>query len=383
MNGRKNNSGSPKDRAAGVLIIIVVVALAFAYHSYGPLSHRAAPTLSGGSGERSDGYFTVQDESARTIFTTGHNVTIGDEYIDENDIRYVIERVSGDVATATTAGKMQALPELPGVIQSGTAPKASGTIGIYHTHSDESYIPSDGSDSIEGKGGVIKVGTAMADKLDNEGFEAIHDQTLHGPHDAAAYDRSRRTAAQLQKNKPLALFDVHRDAGPAEPYLKQVDGDEVTRCMIVVGRTNPKMSANLDFARRLRDSVNSENPGLIKGIFLGNSDFNQDLYDRALLLELGTEKTPREAAEKGIRLVAAAVPKLLGVTSPGGGSTGKGTAKAIGWVLGLAVAGTFVYLWIATGSWEEMKAKIVGWFGAGGVRIGGRRNGGGGDAGGK
>ncbi|MGI6663499.1 MAG: stage II sporulation protein P [Bacillota bacterium] len=54
----------------------------------------------------------------------------------------------------------------------------------------------------------------------------------------------------------MALFDVHRDAGPAEPYLKDLDGREVAKAMIVVGRTNPKMNANLDFARRLKDAVN-------------------------------------------------------------------------------------------------------------------------------
>ena len=32
-----------------------------------------------------------------------------------------------------------------------------------------------------------------------------------------------------------------------------------------------------------------------------------------------------------------------------------------------------MYLWVATGSWDEMRAKIMGWFGSGGVRIGGER----------
>lgn len=375
-------TGERNRRLAGLAVVLTVVLLAFGYYNYGIPWRRVSSPNTQGFLERDDGYFTVQDENARTLFTTGHMVAVGDEFIDADDVRYIVERISGDVATARQAGKMEALSPLPLVpIESGQG-KDTGTIGIYHTHSDESYEPTDGTSSIDGRGGVLRVGETMANKLDEKGLEAVHDDTLHGPHDAGAYERSRRTAAQLMKERPLALFDVHRDAGPAEPYLKDVDGNDVARCMIVVGRTNPKMSANLDFARRMRDAVNAQNSGLVKGIFLGNADFNQDLYDRALLLEVGTEKVSREAAERGVALVASAVPRLLGSASqePGRG-LGGGTGRAIGWILGLAVAGTFVYLWIATGSWEEMKAKILGWFGTGGVRIGGRRgNGGSGEA---
>ena len=40
-------------------------------------------------------------------------------------------------------------------------------------------------------------------------------KTPHDPHDAMAYDRSRRTAAELLKKNPIALLDIHRDAVPA------------------------------------------------------------------------------------------------------------------------------------------------------------------------
>ncbi|MGI6642763.1 MAG: stage II sporulation protein P [Bacillota bacterium] len=351
-------------------LLAIAVALGFLSYVYwsGGTRETAAPGDSPYH-ERTDGYYTVVDESSRTLFTTGLTVSVGDEYIDENDGHYIIERIEGDVASARLVGRMEALPVLP--ILSAAA--QDGVVAIYHTHSDESYVPTDGHHSRPGGGGIIQVGSAMAEKLEESGVKAVHDSTLHDPHDAGAYDRSRRTATQLLKKKPLALFDVHRDAGPAEPYLKDVGNAEAAKCMIVVGRTNPKMSANLDFARRLRDAVNKKTPGLVKGIFMGNADFNQDLYERALLLEVGTEKTSREAAERGVELVASAVPGLLGATS-GPEGVGKGTGKAIGWVLGLAVAGAFVYLWIATGSWDEMKAKILGWFGTGGVRIGGGRD---------
>lgn len=321
--------------------------------------------------ERRDGYFTVVDENARTLFTTTHMVSVGDEFIAEDDTRYRIESVSGDVARAVSLGKLAALSPAP--VLSATQGRSTGVVGIYHTHSDESYVPTDGAESIPGRGGILQVGAALADRLSKLGLKASHKTTPHDPHDAAAYERSRRTAVQLLKERPLALFDVHRDGGPAEPYLKEIDGREVAKAMIVVGRTNPKYEANLEFARRLKDTVNSKYPGLVKGIFLGKADFNQDLFDRSLLLEIGTEKTTREAAEAGASLIASEVPRILGAaTGPGGPTVG----RTIGWILGLAVAATFLYLWISTGSWDEMRAKIMGWFGTGGVRVGGRKDGG-------
>lgn len=349
----------------------LVIVLAIGLCIYAVLDRNSLPAATSqpaaGLDERLGSYFTVLDESGKTLFTTGHLVHVGDEFISEDDTRYEVIRVDEDTAVARAVGKMEALPPLPLTAQTGAG---GGKVAIYHTHSSESYVPSDGAESRPGSGGIIDVGAALADALERRGIQAIHSTASHEPHDAGAYDRSRRTAVQLLKERPLALFDVHRDGGPAEPYLKEVDGKEVAKAMIVVGRTNPKMNANLDFARRLKDAVNAEYPGLIKGIFLGKADFNQDLFDRALLLEMGTERTSKEAAAAGAELIGSVVPKVIGASTgaPSGGAIG----RSLGWMLGLAVAGVFVYLWVATGSWEEMRAKIMGWFGSGGVRVGER-----------
>jgi stage II sporulation protein P len=356
-------------RVAALLIIVLVIgAGTYAYFNR-DLTAAATGQAPPASGERRGSYYTVLDENGRTLFTTGHMLHVGDEFISEEDTRYQITRVDQDTATAKAVGQMDALPLLP--MLSAQTQTSGGKVAIYHTHSSESYEPSDGSDSRPGAGGILEVGASMASSLERQGVDCVHSTTSHEPHDAAAYDRSRRTAVKLLKERPMALFDVHRDAGPAEPYLKELDGREVSKAMIVVGSTNPKMNANLDFARRLKEAVNAEYPGLVKGIFIGKADFNQDLFDRSLLLEMGTEKTTKEAAAAGAALIGSVVPRVIGATTgaPSGGAVG----RSLGWILGLAVAGTFVYLWVATGSWDEMRAKIMGWFGSGGVRIGGRR----------
>ena len=330
------------------------------------------PASDTGASERLGGYFTVKDPGGNVLFYTGHYLFEGDQYIDENDVLWVIRKVEGDTAVAESQGKMEALPEV-GV---AAAPVTTGKVAIYHTHSDESYVPGDGAEAIPGAGGVMKVGSSLAEALRRSGLVPDHNTTSHDPHDAQAYDRSRRTAQQLLRtDRPLAMFDVHRDAGPPEPYLTEEKGSVVARTMIVVGRQNPKMRANLEFARRLKDAVNSRYPGLVKGIFMGKADFNQDLFERSLLLEVGTEKTPRSAAEGGARLIGEVVPTVLSAAGPAAGRESGGAGKAIAWLVGILVAGIFIYLWVSTGSWEEMKAKILGWFGTGGIRTRGDHGG--------
>lgn len=358
-------------RTAGVLIILIVLGGFFSLYSmeWRYLWSANAGRDDGRSELPAGSYYTVVDEYGKTVFTTGHMVFVGDEFISEDDTRYVITKVEQYVATAKAQGKMEALPPLPSI---SAQPSGTGSVAIYHTHSDESYIAGDGSDSIPARGGVLNVGEVMSEALSKLGIKGIHDTTPHDPHDDQAYDRSRRTAQRLIRTySPAAIFDVHRDAGPAEPYLKDVNGQEVAKGTIVIGRQNPKKDTNLEFARRLKDAVNAKYPGLIKGIFLGNADFNQDLSGRALLLEMGTERTSKASAEAGVALIAGMVPSVLGAVGPGATPENRGAGRAIGWILGVVVAGIFVYLWISTGSWEEMKAKILGWFGAGGVRIGG------------
>ncbi len=372
---------NPKaSRVVAVLILVAFTAGGLYY--YDNLYVPPRPVLAseiGASDEAAPGeFYNVIDEGGALVFSTGHRVTVGDEFISDADIRYQVTEVTGYSAKAKSLGKMEALLDLPLVAAAPAKSAGTTTVGVYHTHSDESYKPSDGSDSIPGKGGIFQVGKSMVAALVNKGVKAVHDLTSHDPHDAGSYDRSRRTLVKLLKDRPTAVFDVHRDAGPAEPYLKDVPGSgTVAKGMIVIGRTNPKMNSNLDFARRLMNAVNSKYQGLVKGIFMGKADFNQDLYDRALLLEMGTERTSREEAAKGVELIAGVVPSVLGASSSA--PTGRATGKSIGWILGLAVAGIFIYLWIATGSLDEMRSKLAGWFGSGGVRVGGGKKDGGTD----
>lgn len=193
--------------------------------------------------------------------------------------------------------------------------RVNPVVGVYSTHTDESYIPSDGADSIRGKGGIIKVADALSKGMSGRGLKVIHDPARHDPHDANAYNRSRKTASRLMRKGALALIDVHRDAAPAKAYATKVQGKDVTRIKLVVGRSNPKMAANMDFAKRMKAHIDKDHPGLSAGIFIGHGNYNQDLTSRAMLIEVGAEKNDRGEAQRAVGLFATSVPEVLGAKS--------------------------------------------------------------------
>ena len=129
-----------------VLVFTAATGVVYLYRSIMPVTSEVPPMLT----ERERGYFTVVDEDGVVIFTTGLMVSVGDEYIDEDDNKYVVIDVSDDVATVRSVGKMEALPPFTGPVLG--AAMSGGAIGIYHTHSAESYVPSDNSESIPGRG---------------------------------------------------------------------------------------------------------------------------------------------------------------------------------------------------------------------------------------
>jgi len=67
--------------------------------------------------------------------------------------------------------------------------------------------------------------------------------------------------------------------------------------MIVVGRSNPKQKTNLEFARQIKDMGDKLYPGMMRGIYIGRGDYNQDLYPTALIFEIGSDTMSLDLAE--------------------------------------------------------------------------------------
>jgi len=281
-------------------------------------------------------HFTLVDENNNIIHQTGMQVYVGDEYISADNARFKVVEIVGDTARCVYQGQ-EKMPDIDfdtqknaWIINNKVIPAVSGNkkpeIAIYHTHSDESYVPSDGKESIDGEGGIYDVGKALADKLQELGFKVDYSENNHNPHDINAYSRSRKTAATLLKEGPDVILDVHRDSTPPDEYQTEVGGKDVTKIKLVVGRQNPNMKTNLEFAKRIKAVMDKKEPGLSNGIYMGKGDYNQDLSPRAMLIEVGAHTNKKEEAQKGGELFAETLPVVLGVGNTSG-VTGEPAAK--------------------------------------------------------
>jgi stage II sporulation protein P len=328
--------------------------------------------------EKEEGYFTVVDEDGKVIFQTAMEVHKGDWYINQNNKKYTVIEVNGDQAVVKYEGTVDLTPGedklSSSLLESGIllAEDAKREVGMYNTHSDESYQPSSGTHSEPGSGDVYEVSDRFATELRKRGTKVIASNAKHDPHDGGAYERSRRTAKKLVENRPDALFDIHRDGvpDPAE-YLTTINGKQVGQVRLVVGRQNPGMKANDSFAKQLKSVTDKLYPGLIKGIFYAKGKYNQDLGPRAMLIEFGTYVVTKGQAIEATVLFADSVNRLLygqekqqaEGAAEADKEVGFGAFKSLLIIVGVVIVGIVGYLFINEGSLEGVINRIKHFFG--------------------
>ena len=176
---------------------------------------------------------------------------------------------------------------------------------IFHTHTCESYTPSE-KYQYQQTGNfrttdlnytVSRVGDELANYLNQYGFNVTHDKTYHDyPAYSGSYTRSAKTVNNIvQTNSSDIIIDLHRDAiGSKSNYDPSVKiGDEVAAQLMFVIGTNggglyhPNWQSNLKFAIQLQQKANELYPGLFKPMIVRNSRYNQHLGSAACIIEVG------------------------------------------------------------------------------------------------
>lgn len=322
-----------------------------------------------------DDVYTLLDEAGNSLTRYCGECDVGDEYISGDNRHYRVIGVDIEQKTATV--ELLGDAEMPDVswldMEQSLPVGAMGEkkIALYCTHSDESYIEGDGTESKEDRGGIYDVAASFAEELESLGVTVTLSDATHHPHDSGAYRRSRPTAVELLKEQPSAIFDLHRDGIPdPDEYLTTVGNEEMSMVRLLVGKSNQNNEANLSFAKQIKAVADKVYPGLIKDIYMGKGTYNQDLAPRSVLLEFGTHTVDKSLVMKSTAPMSEVVYKALygGVTGSAGTSDVSGRAAGeqnteavegadksnagAGWIVWLIIAlvvGLGIFAFLSTG----------------------------------
>ncbi|MDO4739287.1 MAG: stage II sporulation protein P [Eubacteriales bacterium] len=320
--------------------------------------------------EETDGgsVYTMVDEHGRAIARRAGRMYVGDGLIRADDREYVVVAVDDEhcIAYAEEAHGALEAAAMPVLAQEDGAGREK-LICLYCTHSDESYEPTDGEYSKEKDAGIYDVSEAFAESLQELGVRVERSEETFLPHDSGAYRRSRATAAEFAKQTPAAIFDIHRDGIPdPTEYEETVDGDKIAQVRLLVGRSNENAEVNKSFAKQIKAAADEKYPGLIRDIFIGKGNYNQELYPRALLLEFGTYSNDKELVLKSTDMMADAVHVALFSAgeepapqrAQAEQETNAAAMKGVAWVVGVALAGGLLWALVSTGTLRNLGKKI-------------------------
>ena len=315
-----------------------------------------------------DCIYTLVDADGAVLTRRAARMYEGDEYISSDNRYYRVAFVDDARCIATAEEIGQATIDeaafaafLSAHAASDPAADDAKLICMYSTHSDESYVPSDGASSLWENAGIYDVGEALKESLEAHGITVEYSHESFLPHDADAYSRSRGTVEEYAKQLPDAIIDIHRDGVEAEEYETEVDGEDTSMVRLFVGRSNQNAEENKAFAQRLKAVADAAYPGLVKDIFIGKGNYNQELYPQAILLEFGTYEIEKEKAISATEYMADVIDEVL-FGSTAQASTGEknaNAAKGIAWAVGVAIVLAAIYALAATGrlgpAWSKLK----------------------------
>lgn len=244
--------------------------------------------------------------------------------VDIKDIRSVfhteIPMISFMKAGAPSVTAMT-LPNFPKFDPASIIPTGKPIVGIYHTHTAESFIPTSGVTHRPGgqRGDIVGVGETLVKHLQNHGVSAIQYKDIHDyPSFMKAYGASEVTVKRMLAENPSLqmIFDIHRDADKKANSTAVINGVPAARITIVVATgqqdlAQPHWQENHAFAKLIDAKLNQHYPGLSRGIQLVDWRYNQHLHPRALLLEVGCQENTKEEADRSIEMLGDIIAEII------------------------------------------------------------------------
>ena len=202
-------------------------------------------------------------------------------------------------------------------------------IVIFHTHSCESYTPSEtypytqtgNFRTTDLNYTVTRVGTELENYLKKYNLNVVHDTSYHDyPSYTGSYTRSLNTVENILKTTTSdIIIDLHRDAiGSRADYAPtvKIGEDYAAQIMFVIGTNegglwHPNWNQNLKFAVKLQQKAEEMYPGLFKPIMLTKSRYNQHTGKYANIIEVGATGNTLEQCLTSMKYLSAVMNEVL------------------------------------------------------------------------
>lgn len=195
---------------------------------------------------------------------------------------------------------------------------------IYHTHSQEGYADSDGTEAMT----VVGLGDYLATLLQEiYGIPVLHDKGQYDlPSRDSAYSKAEPAITQILKDNPSiqVVIDLHRD-GVAEGtrLVSQVNGKDTAKIMFFNGlsRTtangdisylpNSYIQDNLAFSLQMQLAAAELYPDFTRPIYLKGYRYNMHLCPKSLLVEVGAQTNTFAEAKNAMEPLAHLLAQVL------------------------------------------------------------------------
>ena len=191
---------------------------------------------------------------------------------------------------------------------------------IYSTHPNESYL----GEKVEGydlDNNIILASIMLQEKLNLLGVETLVEERSVNNYlkdNSLKFVDSYQATRTFLKEKLIKydfdlIIDLHRDATTKEKTTASVDGKDYAKVMFV---QNVNYKNNISLANKLNDILTTNCSTISRGIYNKYVDnFNQDLSDKVLLIELGGNYNTMDEVINTIDVLANSIKELLNETS--------------------------------------------------------------------
>lgn len=163
----------------------------------------------------------------------------------------------------------------------------SSDVVIYNTHANEAY---------QGGKKVTDVASELSKRLVKEGIKSSFVKCIEPKNYSKAYSNSRDVITKNVKNYSNSiLLDIHRDVS----NKKNNDPKKIT---IILAQSNPHYLENKKFATSLINEINKNKKVQAALVEYKNGilAFNQDLSNKAIVVELGNDKSSNNDIENAV-----------------------------------------------------------------------------------